>query len=298
MELARPTTLVRLAAAALAALALALCAQAALAPGAEAARSKRIVALSPFAANALVEMGVKPVAIGQTLGGRDRFSRKLRRVRVLPLSHPYGPNLEQLAKLRPDLVLSTPQWRKGHAAMRRLKIRVVTTDPRSVAGVIGQSRLIGKLIGKPKAGERLARRLYREVDRERRNITHRPRVLMILGVGRTPFAFLRNSWGGDLVTRAGGRLITDGLKASGGFARISNEYVVAADPDVIIAVPHGNTKDIPAAREWLLTNPAWQDTRAVKEGRLYVSTDNSLLQPGTAVAKIIRRVRAWYLHNR
>lgn len=284
-------TFVTLAGAALAALALALPAQAASKP-------KRVVALTPFTANTLANLGVRPVAIGQVLGGNDRFSRKLRGVRRLALSHPNGPNLEQLAALRPDLVLSAPQWRKGAQGMRRLKIRVIESDPRSVAGIIGQSRRIGKLVGRPEAGERLARRLYRTVKRELRGIKRRPRVLMILGVGRTPFAFLPNSWGGDVVRRAGGRLITGGLKASGGFARISNEFVVAADPDVIIAVPHGNTKDIPAARRWLLTNPAWQNTKAVRNRRIYVSTNNSLLQAGTDVAKVIRYVRSRYLKNR
>ncbi len=55
-------------------------------------------------------------------------------------------------------------------------------------------------------------------------IEQRPRVLLILGVGRTPFAFLPNSWGGDVVTQAGGRLLTGGRRVElGGFARISDE---------------------------------------------------------------------------
>ena len=41
---------------------------AALAAPAVADAPKRIVALTPFSANTLAEVGVKPVAIGQTLG--------------------------------------------------------------------------------------------------------------------------------------------------------------------------------------------------------------------------------------
>ena len=66
---------------------------------ASAQAAPRIVALTPFGANTLAKLGVRPVAVGQTLGGRDRLSPKLKGVPVLTLSHPNGPNLEQLASL-------------------------------------------------------------------------------------------------------------------------------------------------------------------------------------------------------
>src|ERR1044071_2924201 len=98
-------------------LAIALCLWAATAT---AATPKRIVALTPFAANTLVKLGVEPVGIGQTVGGNERFAPQLKGVTVLPLAHPNGPNLEQLVSLRPDLVLSTKTWAKGNEAMQNL----------------------------------------------------------------------------------------------------------------------------------------------------------------------------------
>src|SRR5262245_20058066 len=67
------------------------------------AAPQRIVALTPFGANTLAKLGVEPVGVGQTLGGQNRLSQKLKGVEVLPLPHPNGPNLEQLASLDPDL---------------------------------------------------------------------------------------------------------------------------------------------------------------------------------------------------
>lgn len=267
------------------------------APPAEAA-PKRIVALTPFAANTLANLGIKPVGIGETLGGQNRFSRKLRGVRRLPLSHPNGPNFEQLATLAPDLVISTPTWRKGHETMRELRIRVVESEPRSIARMVAATRRIGRLVGRPAQANILARRIAVSVKRQRRGIKRRPSVLLILGVGRTPFAFLPASWGGDVVAKAGGRLLTRGLKANGGFARISDETVVARDPDVIIAVPHANARDIPSIAAYLRDNPAWRTTKAVRNRRVHISTDNSLLQAGTDIARTIKRVRAKFLRNR
>ena len=274
----------------------ALLAAALLAPAADAA-PRRVVALNPFAANTVADLGVRPVAVGQVLGGNDRWSPRLRGVRRIPLSHPSGPNLERLATLNPGLVLSSPTWRRGHRAMRRLGIRVAETEPRSVHDTGAMVERIGALIGKKAAAARMADRMAADVARASRGIRRRPRVLVILGIGRVPYAFLANSWGGDIVRRAGGRLLTEGLTASGGFARISNETVVRRNPDIIIAVPHGSPKDIPRLGAYLRTNPAWRGTKAYRNKRIYVSTGNSLLQPWTDVGRTIRDVRRLYLRN-
>ncbi|HEX6204454.1 MAG TPA: ABC transporter substrate-binding protein [Solirubrobacterales bacterium] len=263
--------------------------------GAQAA--PRIVALTPFGANTLAKLGVEPVAVGQTLGGRDRLSPKLKGVPVLTLSHPNGPNLEQLASLEPDVVLSSPTWAKGNESMGDLGLEVLIREPRLVRDSYSQTLAIGKLVGKAKAAKALVRNMQERVAQARQDIKSEPRVMLILGVGRTPFVFLPNSWGGDLVSKAGGELLTGGVESGSGFERISDEVVVAENPDVIIAVPHAEEDDIPSLAEYLRTNPAWAGTNAVENDRIYISVDNSLLQAGTDVARTIRKVRRGYLDN-
>jgi iron complex transport system substrate-binding protein len=267
------------------------------ATAAQAAAPRRIVALTPFGANTLTKLGVEPVGIGQTLGGQERFSPKLKDVEMLPLSHPNGPNLEQLASLDPDLVLSSPTWAKGNDSMGDLAIRVLVREPRKVNDAFSQTLAIGGLVGKRKQAKALVASMKKSVRGARKGIEERPTVMLILGVGRTPFTFLPNSWGGDLVTKAGGELLTGGVESGSGFERISNEVVVAEDPDVIVAVPHANEEDIPSLSEYLRTNPAWATTSAVRDDRIYISVDNSLLQAGTDVARTIRKVRRVYLEN-
>lgn len=261
------------------------------------AAPKRIVALTPFAANTLVKLGITPVGVGQTLGGNERLSPKLKGVSVLPLSHPNGPNLEQLASLDPDLVFSSRTWANGNESMEDLGINVRVQEPFRLNGAFAQTLVIGGAVGRLKQARALVASMKKSVAQARRGIEKRPSVMLILGVGRTPFVFLPNSWGGDMVTKAGGRLLTGGVESSSGFERISDEVVVAEDPDVIIAVPHANEEDIPSLTEYLRTNPAWQSTSAVRNDRIYISVDNSLLQAGTDVARTIRKVRRVYLEN-
>ena len=267
------------------------------AASAGAATPKRVVALTPFTANTLAALGVKPVGIGQTLGGRERLNRRLRGVKTLPMSHPSGPNLEQLASLNPQLVFNSPTFKKGSVGMRELKIKVVESDPQNIAESVAQTRRIGRIVGRSKQADKLALKLLKGVAKARQKIRDRPTVLLILGVGRTPFVFLPNSWGGDVMRNAGATLLTAGRRDRGGFARISDEVVVAENPDIIIAVPHAAARDIPSIAAYLRSNPAWSSTDAVRNKRVYVSTDNSLLQAGTDAGTVIRAVRKKYLKN-
>ncbi len=268
---------------------------------ADAAKRKkqpRIVAISPFAAATMAKLGgKKPIAIGQTLGGDRRKPKRLNGVTSLNLSHPNGPNLERLAKLRPDIVLSSTRWRKGTAAMRQLGIRVVYADPVNIAQTYKNVKKIGKITGRKKQANRLAKTMRKQIRSATGKFKSRPKVMVILGVGRTPYTFLGSSWGGQITKLAGGRLLTGGATGSGGFARISDEVVVAQNPDVIIGVPHGSTKDIGAMADYILSNEAWQSTNASKNGRIYISADNELLQAGVDAGKVIRSVRKKFLKN-
>jgi iron complex transport system substrate-binding protein len=279
----------------LAVLAAALCAAALAAVPAQAA--PRVAALTPFSASTITRLGVRPVAIGQTLGGNDQYLASLRGVPVLTLSHPLGPNLEQLATHNPSIVLSSKTWQRGTPAMRRMGMKVYESDPTSVAAIGRETRAIGAVLGRTRAANALASKIEADVAAAKRGISRRPRVLVILGVGRTPYAMLANSWGGDVVRQAGGNLLTAGLTSPSGTARISDEVVVKRNPDIIIAVPHGTPGNIPRLAAYYRNNPNWRNTRAVRNKRVYVATGNSLLQPYPAVASTIRDVRRKFLRN-
>jgi len=265
---------------------------------AQAASQSRIVALTPFTANTLSGLGVKPVAVGQQLGGQYKLNKGLKGVKTLTLSHPNGPNLEQLALLNPSLVLSAPTWRKGTQGMKDLGMRVVEIEPTRVADVPRQTEFIGSLVGRRAQAKKLADQQRRHVKAAQKAVKRHPTVLVVLGVGRKPYAFLPSSWGGDLVKAAGGKLLTQGLKGSGGFAQISDEVVVKRNPDVIIAVPHGTPGNIPQITDYLRNNPAWKNTKAARNNRIYVSTDNTMLQAWTSAAQSIYEVQTKYLRNR
>jgi iron complex transport system substrate-binding protein len=265
---------------------------------ATAATPKRIVALTPFSANTLASLGVKPIAIGQTLGGDENFLPSLRNVRTLPLAHPNGPNMEQLASLRPGLVLSSPTWTRGNRTMRTLDMRVEVPEPLTVRDMYPRIEEIAEMVDRERAGRRLVARIKREVSRATHDWKSRPRVLLVLGVGRTPYVFLPGSWGGYIMQLAGARLVDAGAKSSSGFARVSDEAILKADPQIIIGVPHARREDLQGIRDYMRSNQTWQLTQAGQDNRIHVWGDDKLLQANLDVGATVTRVRKRFLKNR
>ncbi len=181
--------------------------------------------------------------------------------------------------------------------MEALGIKVEVRDPRSISGALADTYKIGETVGRKHYARDLLKQMRVRIATAESGITRHPKVMLILGVGHSPFTFLPNSWGGDIVGAAGGELLTGGVTSKSGFEQISDEVVVAENPEIIIALPHADPQDIPALKTYFEHDPAWAETKAVKTGNLYVSTNNSLLQAGTDIANTIAAVRRNYLHN-
>lgn len=274
------------------------------AAGPAVAAPKRIVAFTPFEANILAQLGVRPVAIGNPPAGQQFLDRRLRGVPRLRLSHPDGPNIEQLLALRPDLVLSSPTWRSGTSKIQRVGIRVLDgVDPQRLATVPIAAQQIADAVGRSAQGKVLAANLNRSINGALRGIRKRPRVLVVMGLARYTIAFRAGTWAGDVVRQAGGQLLTDGLKPlrptgpATAVANLSNEEVVKRNPDVIIVVPHGRSQDIPSIAAYYRNFKPWRATNAAKKGQIYVPTDDRLLQASSDPAAVIRQVRRQYLRN-
>ncbi len=274
------------------------------APEASAKTYKRVVTLTPFGSNIVARLGVRPVAVGSDVGNGIRLHSRLRRVPRLTLSHPDGPNLEQLLRLRPDLLLSSPNWRVGNAKLRRRKLAVSDAwEPTKVNNVSPSVRRIAKLVGKSSRARSVTRQIDAGIRAARVGIRSHPRVLLVLGVGRQTIAFLPNSWGADMVRYAGGRLVTGGLKASfdagipGSFAPLSDEEVLRRNPDVIIVVPHGNKSSLSNTVKYFRKKAGWKSTKAARNNRIHIADADTLLQASDNPGAVIRHVRRSYLRN-
>jgi iron complex transport system substrate-binding protein len=188
---------------------------------------------------------------------------------------------EKIEALQPDLVLAFSDLQADIAAeLIRRGYPVYTFNQRSVDGILQMIRIVGALVGRAGAGDRLAAEMQAGLERIResaRGLPRRPRVFfeewdepIISGIrwvdelieiagGDTPFPELRDQ------PLAKGRIVTA-------------DAVAARDPEVIVASWCGKAM----RRKTIEERPGWKDLSAVRDGHIYEVKSTYILQPGPA----------------
>jgi len=253
----------------------------------------RVVALDPFAAETLVALGVTPAAVPRLSPAPPALAG----VPTIAVSHSAGPDIERLAALDPDLVISSPTFAAFNPQIEQLGIDVRSFEVRSLAELSAATVRLGAAVGRETQARRLAERYRRQAARAARGLPDRgPEVLLLFGTVEGTLAFLPDTYAADLVRTLGGRVISEGLRESSrfaGFATLTMEEVVRRDPGVIVAVTHGADGQSRSVAARLAANPAWRDLRAVRDGRVQVAdAELFLTSPGPRVGEALRELRA------
>jgi iron complex transport system substrate-binding protein len=154
------------------------------------------------------------------------------------------PNLERVSALRPDLVvLSDAQNGLIGEQLRRFGVRLAVLPTQTLTDVFRAITITGAATDRRGEADRLAADTEAQLDNVRKRTRTLPHPSVLCVVDRTPGA-LRNvyvatwhSFLGELVGIAGGRLVAPDVAS--GYARLSNEQLLALNPDVIIDIVQG-----------------------------------------------------------
>lgn len=214
---------------------------------------QRIVSLLP----SLTEVVCALDACGR-LVGVDDYSNHPAHVRQVP--HVGGledARVETIVALRPDLVLA-PTSSRALERLRSLGLQVVALEPRTLGDV---QRVLGVL--GPVLGARDAAVAWREIEQGLDKATRElPPALrgtrVYFEVSNAPHGASEASFIGELLARIGVRNVVPA--SLGPFPQLNPEFVVRADPEVIMLV--GDQAPRLAAR------PGWKGMRAVRDGRV------------------------------
>ena len=203
-------------------------------------------------------------ALGQCerLVGVDRYSNWPERVKALPrMGGGLDPNIESVVAQKPDLVLLAGSTR-GIERMQALGITVLQLEPRTHADVQRVLRTMALALGLPVSE---ADKVWREIDAgvqaASQSLTSRARQQRVyFEVSPTPYGASESSFIGETLQRMG---VANILPASlGPFPQINPEFVVRAQPDVIMV---GDS-----SRASMMQRPGWTALRAVREDRICV----------------------------
>lgn len=238
---------------------------------------QRIVCMTEETTETLYRIGAEALVVGVSgFTVRPPEARKKPRV-----SSFLDANFERILELKPDLVLgfSDLQADLGRELCKR-GVPVYLFNQRSIAEILQTIRVVGALVGRAEAAEKLADELTVNLERHAEaaeRLPRRPRIFfeewhepLISGI----------RWCSELVELVGGEDVCRESRAHPeAKGRIfTPEQVAERDPEGVIASWCGRK----AKREKIVARPGWEKVRAVVDDQLYEVKSTFILQPGPA----------------
>ena len=237
---------------------------------------QRIVSLLPSLTETVCELGQCARLVGV-----DRYSNYPASVRSLPqVCGGIDPIIEAVVALKPDVVLMATSSR-GVQRLEALGLKVVALEPKSTADAQRVMGKVGKLLAVDDAG-----RLWRNIDAAVSAATQSlppeaKNTRAYYEVSTGGYAAGTTSFIGELMTRLGLKNIVGA--ELGPFPRINPEFVVRANPDLILMAQRNAVG--------LELRPGWANMRALREKRVCVFTaaeSDVMVRPGPRMAEAAR----------
>ncbi len=240
---------------------------------------QRIVTLLPSLTESVCELDQC-----HRLVGVDRYSNWPDSVNRLPkLGGGIDPSIEAIVAVKPDVVLLAMSSRASER-LEALGLKVVVLEPKTHADVRRVLGVVGQVLGVPRAegADRLWRVIDAGVQAAAQSLPPRARNTRVyFEVSRGPYAASEASFIGESLTRLGVRNVVPA--SLGPFPRLNPEYVVRANPDVIMI---GNR-----SMQAMVPYPGWASMRAIRENRLCVfgpGDSDVVVRPGPRMAEAAR----------
>jgi len=240
---------------------------------------QRIVSLLPSLTESVCELDQC-----HRLVGVDRYSNWPESVARLPkLGGGIDPSIEAIVAVKPDVVLLAMSSRASER-LEALGLKVVVLEPKTHADVRRVLGVVGQVLGVPKAegADRLWRVIDAAVQAAAQSLPPRARGTRVyFEVSRGPYAASEASFIGESLTRLGVRNVVPA--SLGPFPRLNPEYVVRANPDVLMI---GNS-----SMQAMVQYPGWATLRAVRENRVCVFGPGDaevVVRPGPRMAEAAR----------
>ena len=231
---------------------------------------RRIVSLSPTATETLFAIGAGRQVIA--VDDQSDFPRRAPRTKLSALT----PNAEAVAGYRPDLVVTSFDANRLVASLRRLHIPVLLQLPaRTLTAGYSQIRQLGLATGRRAGARTLVARMRTRIARLVATSRARARGRSVYHeVDPDLYAASSRTFAGSIYRLFGLRNIADRADTGSGYPKLSAEYVIAADPSLIVLA---DTKCCGQSRATVAARPGWSRIKAVRDGAI-LRLDDSIAQ--------------------
>jgi iron complex transport system substrate-binding protein len=240
----------------------------------------RIVVTNSDAAEVLIALGAKDKIVGVASIVKKNPTVGPLLANVTDVGDWQNPNMEQIAQLKPDVVVTYASSKPKNAdQLALINVSIVQLDCGNLNTLSKDIRTMGQLTGKIQQAEEFAGFVDTNVGLVKNrtaNVTEeqKPVVYWENNKAFTTAGYLS---GGDvLVTTAGGVNLAHNMSnASGGYVYMSAENILPSNPDVIIkyngyTVGGATIQNYTAIRNELMNRTGITGVKAVNNSQVYV----------------------------
>lgn len=224
----------------------------------------RIVSSYYISSSLLIALGVKDKVVGIEMKAdtREIYKQAAKEFLDLPaVGSGKGINIEEIANLKPDLVIIPKKLKDSVEQLEALKIPVLVIDPETMDQFIACTELISKAVGQAKRGEELIQ-YYETKMNEVRELTKdlKQKPVVYLSAGSDYHSTCTSKmYQNDLIELAGGvnasKELTDGY-----WQTVSPEQILSWNPERWYMVSYAQYK-----KDDIMKDSKLSDVTAIKE---------------------------------
>jgi iron complex transport system substrate-binding protein len=243
----------------------------------------RIVSLAPSATSILCAIGAKKSLVGVT-----KWCADVAPVNGLPKLGDcwHMDSVDKILKLKPTLVIgSVPYKQETLAKLLEHPLSFLATNPRSLADIENDIRILGRIAGRPVHAERLVKKMQRGFAAIAKKSRALKKKLRVYCEAWPNPRITSPPWVAEIVKICGAEMaLPTGQK-------VTDEQVAVASPDGIVLAWAATGDKAKPDKSYQVA--AWKDLSAIRNKRVYVVRDELLNTPGpplVAGAKELLRI--------
>jgi cobalamin transport system substrate-binding protein len=251
----------------------------------------RIISLSPTATESLFAIGAGPQVVAV-----DDQSDYPKNAPKTTLSG-FTPNVEAIAGYKPDLVVVSYDPNNLVSTLRGLGIRVLVQDAaKTLNDAYAQIVQLGQVTGHVKKANYVVVTMKRRIAELVAGGTRRARGLTVFHeLGPDLYSVTSSTFVGRVYSLFGLKNIADAADTatSGGYPRLSAEYVVSQSPDLVVLADIACCGQTP---QKVASRPGWSTVKAVRTSTIVRIDDSIASRWGPRIVNFVRAVAAALAH--
>jgi iron complex transport system substrate-binding protein len=255
------------------------------------AHPERVAAVSFFATDVALALGMKPVATTYIVADRHPDYLLGLTKGIQQIGQRAKPNLELLSETKPDLIVAMKRYTVGNADALEKIAPYLAYNMELLSESYTEVAQLADVLGKPERGAALNADFKKHLEEfaAKAPKDQHPRFQIMWG-GDTPFSFHTENTAASIVAALGGDNIAGPMTPGGKFGlEISLETMLEKDPEVIFVMDSGPNRPHE-------NNPIWSQLSAVKNGRVIYVGDEWVETNGPIARELVLREAAHYLY--